>query len=84
MIEVYDTGWVGANEYNESNRDGMKITNPDDGSLILEIATQWYDDYYPMACFSYHPENMPGNKKKPLGTSVVKSQLCTFHSKQGK
>lgn len=64
MVEVYDTGWEEQEDYGEYKRAGVKITNPNDGSLILEIATQWYDSYYPMACLSYHPENMPINKQE--------------------
>ena len=41
---------------------GIEIYNIEDGSLILKISTENYDDYYPMAVMEYHPENMPINK----------------------
>jgi len=41
---------------------GIELLNIDDGSLILKIATENYDDYYPIAIMEYHPENMPINK----------------------
>lgn len=54
--------------YNQENRDnetnqGILIYNIDDGSLILKIGTDNYDDYYPCAVMEFHPENLPINKQ---------------------
>lgn len=48
--ELGDPSWecLITNEYNE---------------LILKVGTDNYEDYYPMAIFEYHPENLPINKK---------------------
>lgn len=46
-----------------SKNKGILIYNIDDGSLILKLGTDNYDDYYPCARMEYHPENMPINKK---------------------
>lgn len=49
--ELGDPSWecLITNEYNE---------------LILKVGTDNYDDYYPMAIFEYHPENLLINKNK--------------------
>ena len=39
------------------------ITNKN-GELILKLGTDNYEDYYPMAIFEYHPENLPINKDR--------------------
>lgn len=39
------------------------ITNQN-GELILRLGTDNYEDYYPMAIFEYHPENLPINKNR--------------------
>lgn len=39
---------------------GIEITN-EAGDLILRVGTDLTDDYYPMACFKYNPENLPIN-----------------------
>lgn len=40
---------------------GLTIFNAQ-GELILKIATEYYDDYYPTAVYEWHPENLPINK----------------------
>lgn len=37
-----------------------KVTN----EMVLEIGTYYYDSYYPMCHFEYHPENLYCNKNK--------------------
>lgn len=55
MIKTYD-------DENDYTRDkGIIIANPD-FELILKIGTDNYDDYYPMAVYEWHPENLPINK----------------------
>ena len=39
------------------------ITNKN-GELILKLGTENYEDYYPMAIFEYHPENLEINKER--------------------
>ncbi len=48
-------------KYYERHDDvGMEIYNPDFG-LILLIGTDYADDYYPVARWEWHPENLPIN-----------------------
>ena len=42
--------------------DSFEILNSDDKSLIFNAWTEDWNDYYPCAQFSYHPENLPINK----------------------
>ena len=41
----------------------IKLSNPTDNSTILEVGTDHSDSYYPYSIFSWHPENLPINKK---------------------
>lgn len=47
--------------YDRSNNHGIEVYNPD-FELILRVGTDNYDDYYPMAVWEWHPENLPINK----------------------
>lgn len=47
--------------YDRASDAGIKIYNPD-FELILLVGTDDYDDYYPMAVWEWHPENLPINK----------------------
>lgn len=38
--------------------DMMKVINVNTGKTIFEIGTDYYDSYYPMYRFDYHPENI--------------------------
>jgi hypothetical protein len=49
--------------FDDKSNKGIEIFNIDDASLILKIATDYYDDYYPCAVMEWHPENMPINKQ---------------------
>lgn len=61
FVEQYDDK-AGDYGYAPSNH-GIKIYN-DNKELILWVGTDNYDDYYPMAIFEYHPENLPINKDR--------------------
>jgi hypothetical protein len=50
--------------YEDPKTDGVIITNPETGELILNISTTWYDSYYPMGYCEFHPENLPINKNR--------------------
>lgn len=50
--------------YESPKTDGVIITNPETGKLILNISTIWYDSYYPIAYCEFHPENLPINKNR--------------------
>ena len=54
MIKKYDE------ENNYDKNHGIKIYSPD-FELILHVGTQNYDDWYPMAVWEWHPENLPIN-----------------------
>ena len=41
---------------------GIVIRNIQDGSIIVEIGTDYSDGYYPCAIFRYYPENLQYNK----------------------
>lgn len=84
MVEVYNTGWIEEDDYYESKQEGMKITNPKDGSLILEIGTKWYDSYYPMAYCEYHPENLPINKDKEDSSELTVNIIARWYSEAEK
>ena len=61
FVEHYN---VVINEYGyEDSNHGIKIYN-DNKELILQVGTDHYDDYYPMAVFEWHPENLPINKNR--------------------
>ena len=63
LVEQIDTDWEYEDEEDcyPTKRCGLYITN-EEHELILHIGTVWYDSYYPMATFEYHPENLPINK----------------------
>lgn len=63
IIESYDTDWrLDSDGFNEEKESGIKILNPDNRLLILDIGTMWYDEYYPCAVMCYRPENLPINQ----------------------
>ena len=47
--------------YKRRDEKGMEFYNPD-FELILLVGTDYYDDYYPVARYEWHPENLPINK----------------------
>lgn len=51
-------------EDENNEREYIKMYNPKNGKLILRIETDYWDEYYPVACFEYHPENMEINKNR--------------------
>lgn len=55
MVMHYDRGRSGYKDC------GIEVYNPD-FELILRVGTDNYDDYYPMAVWEWHPENLPINK----------------------
>ena len=77
MVKTYDQGSHGYKDH------GVKFFNPD-FELILHIGTENYDDYYPMAVWEWHPENLPINKgvHKPEyampGELTMKVKECIF------
>lgn len=50
------------NENNE--RDYIRMYDAQNGKLVLKIETDDWDNYYPIARFEYHPENMEVNKNR--------------------
>lgn len=53
----------GCYDYDEHRR-FITITDAKNGKLILKVGTDYTDDYYPMAIFSYSPENFEVNQGK--------------------
>ena len=47
--------------YDKHKDKGIQLYSPD-FELILLIGTDNYDDYYPVAVWEWHPENLPINK----------------------
>jgi hypothetical protein len=47
--------------YDRNSNHGIEVFNPD-FELILRVGTDDYDDYYPIAVWEWHPENLPINK----------------------
>ena len=48
-------------EHQGEETDILKIYSLDN-KLILEVGTDYFDDYYPCAVFNYYPENMDINQ----------------------
>lgn len=49
-------------EHTDENKHFYSITDAETGKTILEIGTDYTDDYYPMAICHYYPENMAINQ----------------------
>lgn len=61
-------------QYHREDTDGYKhfysITDVETGKTILEIGTDYTDDYYPMAICHYYPENMAINQQQSNVTNT--------------
>lgn len=42
--------------------DGVELVNPDGGAVIVQAGTDVSDDYYPMARWSFSPQNLTANR----------------------
>ena len=50
-------------EYTDNNKQFYTITDAITGKAILEIGTDYTEDFYPMAICHYYPENMAINQQ---------------------
>ena len=50
-------------DYITTDKSGIRLVNGF-GDLILEVSTNYAEDYYPFGHIEYHPENLPCNLNK--------------------
>ena len=51
--------------YDDGNNCGIKIFNQD-SELILHAGTEDFNDWYPLAVWEWHPENLPINNNRTV------------------
>lgn len=78
MINAFQPVEVVAIDPGDSDRDCVSFCDTVTGKGVLEVGTDFSDDYYPCFVASYQPENMLSNQERHAMLKKVEASLPTM------